>query len=146
MAQSNPRWTTGKRLTGLVSGPGVTGTGNAKVSVPVQGLEVEAQVSDRHNSWPFRSSPHGESRIRRGPRAGAPCGPSGLSATGKEATRAPHSYTHSENLQVLSCQPLHPPISNLHLIGLQTWTSPILPHPFRLKTAFRIPPSPCLRI
>lgn len=62
VAQSNPRWTTGKRLADLVSGPGVTRTGNARVSVPVQGLEVEAQVSDRHNSWPFRSSPHGESR------------------------------------------------------------------------------------
>lgn len=48
--------------TGLVSGLGVTGTRNARVSVPAQGLEVEAQVSGGHNSWPLRFLiPWGES-------------------------------------------------------------------------------------
>lgn len=133
----------GRAPTGLGSGPGVTGTGNARVSVPGQGLEVEARVSGRHNSRPLRLlTPRGESH-RRGPRAGAPCGTSSLSTArqGKKPLELP-THPHTQKTDRFSRQLPHPPTPNLRLIGLQTWTSPTLPHPFRPETAFTIPPSP----
>lgn len=107
----------GRAPTGLGSGPGVTGTGNARVSVPGQGLEVEARVSGRHNSRPLRLlTPRGESH-RRGPRAGAPCGTSSLSTArqGKKPLELPtHPHTQKTDRFSLVSYPILPlPISVL---------------------------------